>query len=55
MIPVFLFISENVGSIEKCLNADFNSLCEWFIDNLYIWEKIKPYVFYSKRETTSTP
>ena len=29
----FLFSDENVSSIEKHLNADFNSLCEWFIDN----------------------
>ena len=28
-----LFGNENVSSIEKHLNADFNSLCEWFIDN----------------------
>ena len=33
MILAFLFSSENVGSIEKCVNADFNNLCEWFIDN----------------------
>ena len=24
---------ENVSSIEKHLNTDFSSLCEWFIDN----------------------
>ena len=27
------FSNENVSSIEKFLNVDFNSLCEWFIDN----------------------
>ena len=26
-----LFSNENVNSIGKHLNADFNSLCEWFI------------------------
>ena len=28
-----LFSNENVSSIEKHLSVDFNSLCEWFIDN----------------------
>ena len=28
-----LFSNENVSSIDIHLNADFNSLCEWFIDN----------------------
>ena len=28
-----LFSNENVSSIEKQLNADFDSLCEWFMDN----------------------
>ena len=28
-----LFSSENVSSMEKHLNVDFNSLSEWFIDN----------------------
>ena len=28
-----LFSYENVSLIEKHLNLDFNSLCEWFIDN----------------------
>ena len=27
------FSNENASSIEKYLNVDFNSLCEWFIDN----------------------
>ena len=27
-----LFSNENVSLIEKQLNVDFNSLCEWFID-----------------------
>ena len=30
-----LFSNGNVGSIEKQLNFNFNSLCEWFIDKLY--------------------
>ena len=25
--------NENISSIEKHLNVDFNSLCEWFIDD----------------------
>ena len=28
-----LFSNENVSSIEIHLKVDFNSLCEWFIDN----------------------
>ena len=28
-----LFSNENVTLIEKHVNVDFNSLCEWFIDN----------------------
>ena len=28
-----LFSNENVTFIEKHVNVDFNSLCEWFIDN----------------------
>ena len=28
-----LFSNENISSIEKHLHVDFNSLCEWFIDN----------------------
>ena len=28
-----LFSNENVSSIEKHVNVDFNSLCEWFMDN----------------------
>ena len=28
-----LFSNENVNLIKKHLNVDFNSLCEWFIDN----------------------
>ena len=28
-----LFSNESVSLIEKYLNVDFDSLCEWFIDN----------------------
>ena len=52
MIPAFLFSSKNVGSIEKCLNADFNSLCEWFIDNklsLYLGEDKTVCILFKKR------
>ena len=28
-----LFSNENVSSIEKHLNVDFITLCEWFINN----------------------
>ena len=28
-----LFINENVNLIKKHQNADFDILCEWFIDN----------------------
>ena len=47
-----LFTNENVSSIEKHVNTDFNSFCEWLIDNklsIYLG-KIKLNVFYSKRE-----
>ena len=52
-----LFSNENVTLIEKHVNVDFNSLCEWFIDNrLSIhWGEIKLNVFYTKRESNSTP
>ena len=50
-----LFSNENVSSIEKHLNADFDSLCEWFIDNklsIHLGEdKTKCILF--KRETNS--
>ena len=52
MILAVLFSSENVGSIEKCLNADFNSLCEWFIDNklsLYLGEDKTVCILFKKR------
>ena len=52
----FLFSSENVSLIEKHLNVNFKSLCEWFIDNklpIHLG-KIKLNVFYSKRERKST-
>ena len=29
----FLFSNENVSLIEKHLNVNFRSLCEWFIEN----------------------
>ena len=49
-----IFSNENVSSIEKHLNVDFNSLSEWFLDNkLCIWGKIKVNVSYSKRERNS--
>ena len=51
-----IFSNEKDSSIKKNLNVDFNSLCEWFIDNkLYIWGKTKLNVFYSERERNSTP
>ena len=47
-----LFSNEDVSSIEKQLNVDFNSLCEWFIDKTIC---MKLNVFYSKREGKSIP
>ena len=47
----FLFSDENVSSIEKHLNVDFNSLCEWFIDNklsIHLGEEKTKYILCKK-------
>ena len=35
----FFFSNEKVSSIEKHLNVDFNSLCEWFKLSIHLWER----------------
>ena len=35
----FFFSNENVSSIEKHLNVDFNSLCEWFKLSVHLGER----------------
>ena len=53
-----LFSDENVSSIEKHLNVNFNSLCEWFIDNklsIYLKEdKTKCILFKKGKKQYST-
>ena len=48
-----IFSNQNVISIKKYLNVDFNSLQT--IKCLYIRRKIKLNAFYSKKEGNSTP
>ena len=50
-----LFVNENVSSIKKHLNADFDSLCEWFLDNrpsIHLVKDKTKCIFF-KRETNS--
>ena len=46
-----LFSNENVSSIEKHVNADFNSFCEWLIDNklsIYLGEDKTKCILFKK-------
>ena len=46
-----LFSDENVSSIEKLLNVNFNSLCEWFIENklsIYLGEDKSKCILFKK-------
>ena len=47
-----LFSNENVSSIKKKhLNVDFNSLCEWFIDNklsIHLGEDKTKFILFNK-------
>ena len=46
-----LFSNQNVSSIEKHLNVDFNSLCEWFIDDklsINLGEDKTKYILFKK-------
>ena len=51
-----LFSNENVSSIENHLNVDFNSLCEWFIDNkpsIHLGEEISKCILFKKGKKQS--
>ena len=53
-----LFSNENVSSIEKHLNVDFNSLCEWFIDNklfIHLEEDKTKCILFKKRKKQYPP
>ena len=46
-----LFSNQNVSSIEKLLNVNFNSLSEWFIDNklsIYLGEDKTKCILFKK-------
>ena len=48
-----LFSNENNSLIDKHINVDFNSLCEWFIDNkfpIYLGEDKTKCILFKKRK-----
>ena len=52
-ISYLLFSNENVTLIDKHINANFNSLCEWFIDNkfpIHLGEDKTKCILFKKRK-----
>ena len=53
-----LFTNENVSSIEKHVNTDFNSFCEWLIDNklsIYLGEDKTKCILFKKGKKIRIP
>ena len=49
-----IYTSKDINTIEEQLNTDFNSLCDWFVDNKlsvhFGEEKTKSILFGTKRQ-----
>ena len=51
MLATPRYQDKNVEKIEKVLNREFSSLCEWFIGNklsIHIWDDKKKEPFYDE-------
>ena len=58
MLTILSLLSKykDVEKIEKVLNNEFSSLCEWFIDNnllIHFWDDKTKTIFFSRNKSPS--